>query len=303
MSLEDTYKYINKTYVPYARGFVNFTGAACWLNSMVQAVLGCDVINELAVNEKETYLAKIYSIVVEQYSSLDSDKTYRLTDILTNLSKNKSVVQNVNNQNDPTEFIQLFIEGLGHKINDKCVHTMKSTIKCNNHEHIKRDNGVLVPVALTHMEDVIQYLKYHEESIEYKCDKPNVAESSNPIKKRIFNLSHASEVLIVMVKNYLYNNDQVKNINYPRRLVLAKKGGGKWVYTVMSVVEHHGMKDVNHLIMSRGGGGHYTCTSIRKNKDGSLGIYNLNDSSTTQVNDFPNTPNVCLIVYKRHQEE
>jgi len=284
----------DENYIPYAYGLVNFTGAACWLNSMIQSILGCSIINKISAETPETKLSELYGIVVKKYTMQNNKEIFRLTQILLNLSDKKEVTQNVNNQNDPTEFIQLFIEGMGSKIHDKCVHAVKSTITCGDHEHIKRDNGVLVPVALNHINDIVGYLKYHTEELEYKCDKSNVVNS----KIRLLQLSHASEILIIMVKNYLYTNSQ-QNINYPRELSFNKSGGGKWVYNVMSVVEHHGIKDVNQLIASKGGGGHYTCTSKRRGKDGVIGIYNLNDSSVSLVNDFPNTPNVCLIVYSR----
>ena len=292
---------VNIKHLTYPYGFVNFTGAACWLNSMIQAVLGCSTINQIAVEDKETKLAEMYSIIIKKYENPDNNEIFRLQQIMTNLSDNKEVTQNVNNQNDPTEFIQLFIEGLGKKILDKCVHTVKSTISCSrdgivDHQHIKRDNGVLVPIALNHMSDITRYLKSHTEELEYRCDK--FQQTSDKI--RLLQLSHASEILIIMVKNYLYTGSQ-SNVKYPRELHFNKSNdGGKWVYTVMSVVEHHGIKDVRQLIASKGGGGHYTCTSRRKNINGGVGIYNLNDSSVTQVNDFPDSPNVCIIVYSRH---
>lgn len=286
---------IDVNYLPYAYGFVNFTGAACWLNSMIQAILGCSTINKQAAENPETKLSALYGAVVKKYNTPNSKEIFRLTQILLNISNNKEVTQNVNNQNDPTEFIQLFIEGLGKVIHDKCVHAVKSTITCGDHEHVKRDNGVLVPVALDHMNDIVGYLKYHTENLEYKCSKTN----DNDVRIRLLQLSHASEILIIMVKNYLYTHSP-SNVDYPRELTFNRSGGGKWVYTVMSVVEHHGIKNVQQLIASKGGGGHYTCTSRRRGQDGSVGIFNLNDSSVNKVNDFPNTPNVCLIVYSRH---
>src|SRR3990167_6684974 len=159
--------------LPYAYGFVNFTGAACWLNSMVQAVMGCHSLNNILSenkgegnkddvkedNNKNTKMMELYNTVIKQYSSANNNKIFTLHGIMMNLSDNSGIVQNINNQNDPTEFIQLFIERLGKEASDKCIHTVKSTILCNDHKHETRDNGVLMPVALNHITDLIGYLK------------------------------------------------------------------------------------------------------------------------------------------------
>lgn len=283
-------------------GFNNFNGAACWLNSMTQAILGSSHINKLIYEEndekklKENKLLSYYKKIVE--FSNTKRGTAALHSVMNSLSNNAREAQELMRQNDPTEYIMKFLKNLHHNTIDLCVHTVCSTIICPDHRHIKKENNLLMSVSLNDINNLQNYLDKHTEEIECKCDKDtadrvNININNNPIKTRLMQLYYGPKVLIIMVKNYLYSNNTSQVIDYPLELKFKKLNNDYIVYNIKSVVEHYGNKSVNRLIAGQSSG-HYICTSKRRD-----GIYRLNDNSTSKVREFSKTPNVCMLIYER----
>lgn len=291
----------------YPVGFINFNGAACWLNSMTQAILGSSHINKFIYEldleqqirtgkiKEASKLLRYYKVIVD-YSAKNKG-SMSLTQIMQVLSNKPEEIRELMRQNDPTEYIMRFISGLHEEVIELCAHAVCSTIICKDHRHRKKQNGLLLAVSLNHINDLQNYLIQHKETLEYKCDMTTADRNAKPDesveKIRLLQLSHAPKVLLVMVKNYLFNPNNQLTINYPDTLKFKKLDNSFWQYKIKSVVEHFGTKSVNNLIKGHSGG-HYVCTSQRKD-----GIYHLNDSSASKVNAFPKTPNVCMLVYER----
>ncbi len=295
-----------------ARGFTNFSGSACYFNSMIQALLGSSIINKVILKNdiENDKMYNLYKTTVKACKdNLRSGKILNLQELMYSLGEHTKI-NTLLQQNDPTEFITLFIELLGDDIHKLCNHAFMNTIVCNSndikHTHIKRETNVLLSVALNDIKTLQDYLKCNKESISYICDPTTsstplpttiTSSSSNEEKKVMFRqLSMAPKVLIIMVKNYSYTcNVRQEPISYPLTLKFpsSNKKINDWEYKVVSVVEHLGDKNIENIIRTKGSSGHYICTSQRND-----GIYKLNDSYTQKVLEFPMTPNVCMIIYE-----
>jgi ubiquitin C-terminal hydrolase len=125
------------------------------------------------------------------------------------------------------------------------------------------------------------YLKRHSDIVDgIQCPK-------NPLHKkqkyRIENLTLASDVIIVYLKNYTFGSNNRDEIKYPNQLTFTRIGDQQtMVYELCAVCVHQGTQQ----------GGHYFAHGRRSN-----GWYTLNDSSTNRI-DYPaEEKNATMLFY------
>ena len=290
----------------YPMGLINFNGSACWLNSLIQSLMGSKTINDIILHPKNDNTSKtfleyynIISKVSVNNNNNNSNNEYKimeLSQVMNSLCDDSIHLYNLMNQNDPTEFLLIFIEKLGKECINATNYAVQKSILCNNHTHNKREENILMSVSLSNIGELQKYLNKHIEDIEYKCDAETITNNiTNTIIKKpmvVTRLSRVPQVLIIMIKNY-HENYSGKIINYPNILEFPTNNNKKWILNVVSVIEHHGSKNINTIIRG-GSGGHYVCTSHRHD-----GIYYFNDSNVTRTTTFPKNNNICTIVYER----
>ncbi len=264
-----------------AFGLINFTGAACWFNSMIQAFLSSKkLINIILTNEMRPPLIFELQLII----------TKKVDNLLT-LSKFLQLPQQVSQQSDPSEFVDHFIEQLNnvYPIKPKFTHAITYHISCYcGQKHMKREIGTYLSVSKDNIRNLQRHLDGENEFIEYECEHQEANQTPSIGKRKVIRtakLTRAPDLFIVHVKNYDEASGPMSSV-YPKILSFDTFDDSKHIYNLTAVVEHHGSKTAES-------GGHYTCTGIR-----STGIYNLDDSNSYKVGDFPSSTNIYLLFYE-----
>jgi len=275
----------NPAYIPRAFGLANI-GNTCFLNSIIQALLGCSSFVKAVINNPvfREFLSKQDGYILYRYFRVEPG------------------------QQDAHEYLLKILDQLKLKLfNIK----YKVTIHCRQCNYVlEKINPMENMIYYEGEGDLTEYIKMHKTySPGYKCEKCSSVNSTNGTNiVQIYQLMKISEVIIICFKKYMFSsslslidllgqsnpisrsdsinrsNSIKKNYDFPR--ILRFNGiNGELCYELVSQIEHYG----NNF------SGHYNVISIRKNNQG-LGVYKLDDSSYSPAG-FGSTPNTYLVFY------
>jgi ubiquitin C-terminal hydrolase len=262
-------------------GFVN-TGSLCYLNSMLQALLGCKPLNDYLLENEIKYhnignkLVNIYIQILKKIKTIPdgvnmsiNDNVQLLQEIL-NIQKSKSQFAEFGfSQEDASECFLLFLDSINDKNIEKFFyHTYKCNIvclDCNDNQIIQEDTSCQFTINQSNTVNnansfnLSKYLKFNSSKLE-----------SNILKE-------IPPVIIITLNKYntKYNSEYPENIEFNSKLPNPLK------YKLTSTIEHYG----NMF------SGHYICKSKRNNEE-----YLFNDCSFS-LNKLDITANTYILVY------
>lgn len=279
-------------------GLTNFTGAACWYNSLLQSLLGCEPLMCFLLKHYDYYktipFVKDYCEFASSISSVNSGHV-----LWQYLIKKKSSI--AYGQQDATEFFTDFIELFNSKrVMGMFTYITRSSLYFDDisKESEKHENVVmsLTPTAMMNLQNHL-----NREIEEIEGYKPYDDADYTTIAHKITRLTRAPPVLVIMIKNYdvdMFNGTTVtsirsKSFDYPKTLVFNDHTDAfpNITYNLVSLVEHQGRKQM-------GGGGHYICYSKRGDD-----LYCFNDSHVGRAADWPKNNNVYMLLYSTWDEK
>lgn len=270
-------------------GFVN-TGSLCYLNSLIQALLGCIPLNEYLIeNEKDFRANKLintYITILKKINTLNDNDNICLRDnidlLKEILSIQQSKSQNANfgfSQEDASECFLLFLDSVNDKTIEKFFyHKYKCNIvclDCNHNQQIENDTSC--QFTLNQFDnDLSNYLRFNKSKMEsYKCKNCNSEE--NIYKSNI--LLEIPPIIIIALNKFTSKF----NANYPDNIIFNPQSVDKKLeYKLISCIEHYG----NMF------SGHYICKSTRQDK-----MYLFNDSTYTEISKLDINMTTYILVY------
>lgn len=258
----------------YPVGFIN-TGTICYLNSLLQSLLGCDILNNFLLDNERAYLQNnilmIYLGIIKKTRNLEQEGII-LND---NIEFLRSIIVklNVNNfgysQEDASECFLLFLRAIDDKKIDSLFnHIYKCDIVCLNCDKIqsiKNDISSQFNISIyDKITNIANHLRYNKTVLEgYNCTNCN----NNTRMYKINRLIKLPPILIINFNKY-YNKYET---NYPESISFKNENDDNSliIYKLRSNITHFGNM----------GGGHYIAKSIRN------GIpYLFNDSHYSRSN-------------------
>ena len=280
------------SYVVKPFGLTNFTGAACWYNSLLQSLLGCEPMLYFLLKHYDYYktnpFVKDYCEFAASISSVNNG--YKLWGYLA--AKKSDITRG---QQDATEFFTDFIE----LFNSKCMMGMFTYITRSTlyFDGISKESEKHMNIVMSLTPDAMMNLQKHlnVEIEEIEGYKPYDDKEYTTIAHKVTRLTRAPPILVIMIKNYDFNvydgtsitSVRSKAFDYPKTLMFNYHTDEypTITYNLVSLVEHQGRK-------SMGGGGHYICYSKRGDD-----LFCFNDAHIGKAVDWPKNNNVYMLLY------
>lgn len=233
----------------------------CYLNSILQALLGCTIFNNYITKVKHNNLQVFYKLLTQDYSSANFK-------ILESLKLQYSYM--FDGQEDVSEvyilildYFQLYslkenidtIFGLDYDKKLTCYN-------CKSSKTLPSDKSYTINIPANYDKCIIEYMMINVQKLsEFKCDKCKT--DDNIYQWNI--LSNAPYVITFTFNKFFQKN----NIDYPINFILKDK----FKYKLVSDIQHYGT--INS--------GHYTSRSIRRDNK----IYAFNDNHIDEADFEP----------------
>jgi len=292
----------NPAFVGYAKGLPNL-GNSCYLNSLLQCLLSCSSVFEVAtkqpnVNQLSILLNELHLAARDPSSNL-SDLCVRFwrTIISASMSRRDRIQFSFGSQQDSHEGLMLLLDMFESLPNVRRLfeHRHRLKIVCGECSTVcvdKQELGTVFEVQpdlksaqLEVFKDLDRYygsrmslndfLRSQNGYVEgYNCTKC----SSKKPKFKTVSLTMVPEILPIVIKKY----EHKELTPFPEYLdFVTVSGRSKFVYRLIAQSEHSGTQ----------AGGHYYAHCLRADR-----WHCLNDSSVSQVEPGA-TPNTYLIFY------
>ena len=269
-------------------GLVNFTGAACWYNAMLQSLLGCDpFIKFLIVHRRQfsklPFAAKFYQLITNEDRVASGINLWREL-----CAKSRSASYG---QQDSTEFFTDFLELFKNDILlGEFTYIRRSIIRYGPHvRSSEKQQNIIMSVTPDIMPNLANYLMSEEEIIDgYKPDDKKL--DIYKATRELF-LVRAPPMLVIMVKNYDFDyrsfTTGAKLYDYPTEMYFNedREDYPTIHYKLASLICHHGSK-------RPGSGGHYTCYSMRGSR-----LYHFDDTRVSIVKEWPKNKDNYMFIY------
>lgn len=265
------YVYYNQEYIPESFGLQN-TGAICWCNSILQALLSCSALNKILLDCEADlmnntfaceYIRLLKAIVPNKDKSEDLIKFASASNNIligfVKQLKNKGLTFRIGSTQECTdEAFTLFIDMFDHpKVSQlfSNVYELFITCKtCGKNVSQIRDKSYKINLfsekKLTNQADFCTYIRIHPSELDYyKCEHcGNVMINLYRIEK----LKMLREIVVITFNKY----HSKENKWFPKELEFGAKGGGKLKYKLVGQIEHSGGMS----------GGHYYSNCLRGEK-------------------------------------
>lgn len=269
-------------------GFVN-TGTLCYLNSMLQSLIGCDIFNKFLVDNERNYVANnlimTYIGIIKKTRYLTDDNVV-LNDNITMLrhliSKLNSNSSNFGySQEDAGECFLLFLGAVDDKHIDKLFnHTYKCDVVCLNCNITKSvENDISCQFDIFNYDkftNIANHIKYNKTILSgYECASCKQSDRMYKVNRLI----DLPQIIIINFNKY-YNKYET---DYPDFISFKKENTDDQyiTYKLKSIITHYG----------RMTGGHYTAKSIRNGVP-----YLFNDSQYSNT-DMTTSSNTYILMY------
>lgn len=274
MNIFSTYNEL-QPYLYGAHGIIN-SGNKCYFNSMIQVLISCPFINKF-MQSSETPLAKEYSELVKGNKSI-------ISDIYMQMKKyNKGALIEANSQEDAHEALIAFMEvvercdkKLYTSIYNCLFHRLCQVLMCKTCGKATVDK---FEELMFHFDNNCSKIQEYicDEEVEHKCVNcsPNVNIKHTKSQK----ISRLGPIIFIAYKQY---TQKQKPFIQHRFTFNNIDGESIHMYELVAQIQHSGTQQ----------GGHYY--SICRRNDG---IYVLNDSSVSRINDFGIDANTYILVY------
>jgi len=295
-------------------GFVNL-GFTCYYNSLLQALLSCtSFIDELLDNDYEYSQNKICNIYIKLINDILDDKSESDIARLSPLSWN-TIIKEISDQSPEMAKFAMGQQCVGEGfsillqvlekyqgIQNLFLHRRKNRLYCRNcntwcSETIEINNFFSIEPDLE-LKQLKKFSSYSDPKTKNDLnsflflqdtfvDKDHICGNCNyrGEKFKISQLTMVPEILFVLSKKYMYENNKGKKLDvytdFPKILSFNSKNNIELTYQAVSQIEHSGGID----------GGHYW--TICKRNDG---WYKLNDMSISS-SEFKPTNNTYDVVY------
>jgi uncharacterized UBP type Zn finger protein len=275
------------------------TGTLCYLNSLIQALMGCSSLNEYLIAHEDDYeknkLVQEYMKVYKEND--DSEKVPKVnisdaTGILKAIHDARKGKKNnllMGRQEDGHEGLQFFLDIVGKKV-DQLFHSRYDLYlhcaKCKKRTkaetaHILEwfidlsDVDPDLQGSLNTKQSVENYIKKHVITPEdYKCDHCDAKNkydrnnetwiSSDVIQ--IYQLTRLSEIIVLKFNKY-----HRKTLRYFPPVLNFPAKSGQLTYKIMAQIEHSGSMN----------GGHYVVKALRNTPKG-VNTY-INEQKTKKI--------------------
>jgi ubiquitin C-terminal hydrolase len=282
----------NSELVPRNQNGLNNSGATCYLNSLIQALLSCSQFNKIILDSKDT-LEKtdigrhLYNVV---YSSINNLNNFGMSSI--NLQRQLVMSRKINpGQQCSIEAVNAIFDTINlKKIDNLFTHRYRCCVICkkcdkdsyinkikDNHSIVDECMFVKISKPIDSIEQFKKYLHSHIDQLGVNCKECNTE------LVRLYYLTMLPSIIIVAFNKY--SNPKPKHI-YPHEFNIKSSTPNKLMnYIQVAQIEHHGIFNAN------GGGGHYIARALRNGK-----VYLFNDNSV-QESQFNITENAYILIY------
>jgi ubiquitin C-terminal hydrolase len=305
------YKFNDAEMVP-PNGFIN-TGAICWFNSMLQALLSLTSLTEIMLKCEDDFIMKpLGRSYIELIKAINNNEDVSqhnlrvLNAFRDELGNKKFKFLTSNGQECANEGFILFIDALKCKRVEHIFESIyRAEIKCPQcgSTKIERVKSIQVPFYTDRNISVDQftgYLKCHRSDVlDYECpghdvtvgieDEPNtksVVHERIPIVKVVETAVRHGEVIVVNF-NRMFNRKR----SYPTTLTFKGINNTTIKYELVATIEHSGHVTMNYS------SGHYWSRAVRADENGDREWCKLNDSSANKCDDKINDSESMLFYH------
>lgn len=255
--------------LPFPIGLPNTSGIHCYWNATLQALLSCpqfiQTIGELNNNENTSIITALHAFISGKISNMELYKIYikSLHLIGKPVSQLQELVSNQQCAGETFSYIMELFERVP-EITRLFEHRYIHELACLRCKYISHTRTTSILFEINPTQNLAKDLYESIEAIQdYKCE--NCKDSSNKPKRS--RLTMLPEIIVVMVKNYVWNEHggakQMEYTAFPEALTFRPLK-----YRAVAYIDHFGQLNA----------GHYTATCLRRNSDGGLGWFNMNDS-------------------------
>jgi len=270
-----------------ALGFNN-TGAICWMNSLLQAIISCkslcqyflssDALKEADLGNTAKELSTLIRCYREGSGANESVKDKSL-DVLKALirdlkDKKKTINWMESGQQSCSEGLVLILEMLSNKkIDALFYHIYEIKTICNNTNEnvstVRDTNNIFYLWEFTEQkllessleEMILSYTEEHKE--EYIPDDYKEKHKEGYTYKKVYKLRRIPNIVIIALNRY--KSPRNSNLKLPLEFTIPSNKGTNMVYTKIAEIDHLG---------SLHSGGHYVCRCKRNDK-----VFLFNDIS------------------------
>lgn len=267
-------------------GLINPT-VNCWLNALVQALSSCQpfcklILNEYVNHKSNLLFAEFYKFVYAGTNGLPMENaSANIIKAIKKIQKKTQFNAEVSaKQQCVDEFFCMLIEALNEpKITELFSIRVKYLHKCESCGHVDESTGVhlrrhILDSPQSEKEFVSCVLGDKSELDYSKCSK---CEHVSHDILRIEKVVNLPEVLCVMFDKIISRKIVHIRTNWT---IMDRNTKNTYQYNLVSKVNHYGDNT----------GGHYVADAIRRNPQGKLQWYNLNDEIVTPLQKFENIP-------------
>lgn len=271
---------------------VNFSGAACWWNSLLQFMVSITQIYDILKVSDNNELAVAYVEFVEgRRDHVSLFKTF--TDVAKDLDQGQQCSR---------EGFERFIDELKNiQINKLLTVGIRKYVKCNDcgqnngidvHDPTTRTNNTVVGYYYNHNirtpDDFVQFIRRHDYQLEWKCE--NTACSLYQKTQKISAYDQLTRVNSVMC--FHMNKYGIKPLQYfPDKFEIPVKDSAlKYKFHLIATTEHSGGPT----------GGHYQARGVRCVTDAEntkLAVYWFNDSAAPVPCDLKPRITTVMLAY------
>ncbi len=267
-------------------GFNN-TGALCYANSLMQALLSCRyAIKELIETGNAEDMTPIRLYFIKNLQRLiDGQSVPEFTSqVLHELSQYSIAKHLGSGQQSASEFFILLIDKL--KLDYIFEHRYHVTTTCRSCGHIlkNKDSGVqfnmfLDEPGINYATDLAREIMLYKIDLSYyKCDKCGLRDTSSQVRE----IRMLPDILVILFNKY----KDKKDYGFPSTLTF--EGNVRPLhYNVVACIEHYGSLN----------GGHYICNAYREG----YGINAFNDTSVSN-GQLHSTSNTYVVFYEKIYE-
>ena len=308
-------------YVPDVFPLAN-TGAICWCNSALQALLSCSALNKVMLDNEEelkknkvanTYINIIKKLLPKKGQNVNQKDIFNSSSLLINAiaselhaKKRTSDLTNLGQQ-DADEGIQLFLDLIDYNIISNLFrHRYNNGSYCTNCEKISYYNtneppNIVMNLELTSETDSNSFTtlikKRYNANSGYTCDLCKLYIKNTFV---VYELKMLREIIIIRILNTNSGLINKQFINYPDFIEFDTNDNVKLIYKLVAQVEHMGGQ---RLIQTQNGqrklfssSGHYITKCFRGNfANNEYAV--CNDSNITTNQKFSVSKNTYILIY------